>query len=74
MQAGKLPDDRGRLQSQLAKFLTRCPYGIIHVDDLQDLHHGLVPVWINALSEQVGWALPAGRGSITCMLVRPMAA
>ena len=44
---------RGHLQSQLARTLLGCPNAIIIVEGLQQMHPGLLPIWINGLSEQV---------------------
>ncbi|KAK9819652.1 hypothetical protein WJX72_000773 [[Myrmecia] bisecta] len=50
--AGGGPDAAGGLQSTLARFLTRCPYGVVVLDGIQHVHPVVLPVLINALSEQ----------------------
>ena len=57
MQGAELPDDRGWLQSKLVEFLVKCPYGIVMLEGVQDMPLSLVPVWMNALSEQVEFCL-----------------
>ena len=54
------PQARGHLQSQLAHLLSGCPDAIIIVEGLQQMHPGLLPIWINGLSEQV---LPSPAGA-----------
>lgn len=48
------PDGPGRLQAELAPFLKRCPYGIVMLEGLQDVHPDLVKVFNHALTEEVG--------------------
>ncbi|KAK9804144.1 hypothetical protein WJX73_004750 [Symbiochloris irregularis] len=46
-----LPKSAGELQSKLAKFLIRCPNGIVMVSDLHSLPSSVLSVFNNALSE-----------------------
>lgn len=46
------PDGPGRLQAELAPFLKRCPYGIVMLEGLQDVHPDLVKVFNHALTEE----------------------
>lgn len=52
LQAGELGEDRGALQKALARFLAREPRGTVLLTDMHQLSPHLVPVLINALSEQ----------------------
>lgn len=56
MQAGQPAhedaDAPGDVQKQLAGFLQSCPKGVVVLEDVQKLHPQLLPVFINALSEQ----------------------
>ena len=45
-------DAPGAVQKLLADFLARCPAGVVILERAERLHPRLVPVWINALSEQ----------------------
>ncbi len=45
-------DAPGAAQKLLAGFLQRCPQGVVVLEDVQKLHPQLLPVFINALSEQ----------------------
>ena len=58
-QSEDLPSSAGELQSKLAKFLIRCPNGIVMVTDLQSMPSSVLSVFNNALSEAVCAALPA---------------
>ena len=46
-------DAPGAVQELLAGFLMRCPAGVVILEGADRLHPRLLPVWINALSEQV---------------------
>ena len=46
------PDAAGAVQKELAGFLKGCPGGVVALDNAQKLHPALLPVFINALSEQ----------------------
>ena len=56
MQAGQSahnsPDAAGAVQKELSGFLRDCPGGVVVVDNAQKLSPALLPVFINALSEQ----------------------
>ena len=56
MQAGQAahnsPDAAGAVQKELSGFLKDCPGGVVVVDNAQKLPPALLPVFINALSEQ----------------------
>ncbi|CAK0783770.1 hypothetical protein CVIRNUC_006970 [Coccomyxa viridis] len=46
------PDAAGAVQKELSGFLKDCPGGVVVVDNAQKLSPALLPVFINALSEQ----------------------
>ena len=46
------------MQKELAGFLKRCPGGVVALDNAQKLHPALLPVFINALSEQGSFEVP----------------
>ncbi len=46
------------MQKELAAFLKRCPGGVVALDNAQKLHPALLPVFINALSEQGSFEVP----------------
>ena len=52
------PDAAGAVQKELAGFLQRCPGGVVALDNAQKLHPALLPVFINALSEQGSFEVP----------------
>ncbi len=62
LQAGQAahasPDAAGAVQKELAAFLKRCPGGVVALDNAQKLHPALLPVFINALSEQGSFEVP----------------
>lgn len=62
LQAGQAahasPDAAGAVQKELAGFLKRCPGGVVALDNAQKLHPALLPVFINALSEQGSFEVP----------------
>lgn len=45
-------DAPGSVQKQMADFLKTCPQGVVVLEDVHKLHPQLLPVFINALSEQ----------------------
>ena len=46
------------MQKELAGFLKGCPGGVVVLDNAQKLHPSLLPVFINALSEQGSFEVP----------------
>jgi hypothetical protein len=46
------------VQKELAGFLKGCPGGVVVLDNAQKLHPSLLPVFINALSEQGSFEVP----------------
>ena len=43
----------GAVQKLLGTFLAQCPQGVVILEGAHALHPRVLPVWINALSEQV---------------------
>ena len=69
------PDAPGAVQKLLAGFLRRCPRGVVILEGVDQLHPRLLPVWINALSEQVhNMFLPALilTGMCSCCLLKQL--
>lgn len=72
--AHEAPDAAGAVQKELAAFLQRCSDGVVVLDNAQKLHPALLPVFINALSEQGSFEVrpdltrgfTQGRKSLSC--------